>query len=126
MYFQVLNSWTITSPRPPQRIHRFPRERTKLRQRPGQSNQFGRRRAHGLELTCPPQRPRHAGVDINKCVTIINGNAVDGVVHDFAPVVRRAPNFNRRGKMEAVAGDGYHDSGPVAARRREEPEERPL
>ena len=65
-------------------------------------------------------------MDINKSVTIINGNAVDGVVDDFPPVVRGPPNFNRRGKMEAVAGDGYHDSGPVAARRREEPQQRPL
>ena len=65
-------------------------------------------------------------MDINKSVTIINGNAVDGVVDDLASVVRRPPNFNRRRKMEAVAGDGRQNRGPVAARRREEAEERPL
>ena len=59
-------------------------------------------------------------MDINKCVTIINGNAVDGVVDDFPSVVRGPPDLDGRGEVEPVAGDGRQNRGPVAARRREE------
>ena len=46
-------------------------------------------------------------MDINRCVGAVHGNAIDGVVHDLAPVVRRAPDLDGCRKMEPVAGDGY-------------------